>query len=124
MKDKFEGILSHVEFKGWRFVVKQDGDRCYMQVAFSETHSETGHLAYWTGRKWFLSDHMTKSEVVQTAFLAVMTAVEHEAREAFKYSGEAIFGPHFNVDGLWMMAKQGLWKDGREAPPPDPESGA
>ena len=47
---------------------------------------------------------MTKSEIVQTAFLAVLTAAEHEIRETFKYHDAAIFGPHFNVDRLVTLA--------------------
>ncbi len=53
-----------------------------------------------TGRKWKLSPHMTKSELVGTMFKAWMSWVEHEAREAFLYRDQAIFGPHFDVDVL------------------------
>ena len=52
------------------------------------------------GRKWFLSPHMTKSELVQTVFKAMLTYVEHEFRSGFTYKGRLIFGPHFNVDKL------------------------
>lgn len=57
------------------------------------------------GRKWKLSEHMTKSEVVRTMFIAVMTAIEHETRELFTYRGEAIFGPHVDVDALVEHAR-------------------
>jgi hypothetical protein len=43
---------------------------------------------------------MTKSEVVQTAFKAALTAIEHEARERFTYRGQSIFDPHYDVDQL------------------------
>ena len=61
----------------------------------------------WTGRKWFLSEHMTRSEVIQTVFLAVMTATEHEVRETFKYRGHAVYSPHFNVERLVSLSSQG-----------------
>lgn len=51
-------------------------------------------------RKWPLSQHMIPSEIVQTAFLALLTAQEHEIREAFTYRGESIFGPHYDVEDL------------------------
>jgi hypothetical protein len=35
----------------------------------------------------------------------VLQAVEHEAREAFKYAGVAIFGPHQSLDALLQAAK-------------------
>lgn len=56
------------------------------------------------GRKWRISEHATKSEVVQTAFMAYLAWLEHEARETFRYRGEAIFGPHFDVDTLAVLA--------------------
>jgi len=52
------------------------------------------------GRKWLLSQHMTDSEIVQTALLAVLVCEEHEARERFRYRGAAIFGPHQDVEDL------------------------
>lgn len=53
-----------------------------------------------TGRKWRLSQYMTVSEAVQTAWLAYQVWLEHEARESFTYRGVAIFAPHFDVDAL------------------------
>lgn len=54
----------------------------------------------WKGRKWYLSPHKTDGEVVQTAFKAVMTAMEHEIREMFTYKGVSIFDPHYDIDKL------------------------
>lgn len=50
---------------------------------------------------------MTRSELVQTAFLACLTAEEHECREGFLYKEQRIFGPHFNVDELAELAARG-----------------
>ena len=81
--------------------------RPYLQVKDPKGRCNTsGKPAPWHGRKWDLTYHMTKSEIVQTAFKAVLTAVEHETRENFKYRGEAIFGPHFDVDKLVDLASQ------------------
>lgn len=60
----------------------------------------TGKPLPWKGRKWLISEHMTNSEIVMTVFKAVMTAVEHEAREQFLYKGQAILDPHYDVDRL------------------------
>lgn len=102
MKEIFEGYLKDVKYKDWDFAVKMDGDRAYLQVGFWELDHDNpaGPPAYQKGRKWMLSPHMTKSEVVQTAFKAVMTAEEHETREKFVYKNKTIFGPHFDVDQL------------------------
>lgn len=57
------------------------------------------------GRKWRLSEFMTKSEVVQTVFMAYLAWIEHEARELFLYKGEPIFSPHYDVDALVGLCK-------------------
>lgn len=90
-------IIRSVQFNDWQFnIVGLDGD-LYLQV---QLQADGQH---WTGRKWRLSNWMTPSEIVQTALKAVLTAVEHEAREHFLYRGKAIFGPHINVETLWAV---------------------
>jgi hypothetical protein len=37
---------------------------------------------------------------VQTALLAVLTAVEHEVREYFCFDGSALFHPHHSIEAL------------------------
>lgn len=86
----------------WRVWDSVDG--LFMQprfVAVCDTSKVFGHQ---TGRKWFVSRHATPDEVVRTAFLAVMTCIEHEIREGFLYEGKAIFGPHISVDALADVA--------------------
>lgn len=61
---------------------------------------ETGAPLPWRGRKWLISEHMTDGEIVQTVFKATMTAAEHELREGFKYRGQPIFDPHYDLEKL------------------------
>lgn len=61
----------------------------------------------WSGRKWLLSKHMTVSEIVQTAWLATMTAIENEAREQFLYRGETVLNPHLDAEELVRVRKAG-----------------
>lgn len=56
------------------------------------------------GRKWYISTHMTPSEVVQTALAAVLMFEEHEARECFLFRGARVFGPHIHVGALQSIA--------------------
>lgn len=93
-------VLSNVSFPNTAFIVVEGEGASYLQIQQTLPCNATGVPTAWGGRKWRLSEHMTKSEIVQTAFLAVLTAAEHEVRETFKYQGAAIFGPHFNVDRL------------------------
>jgi hypothetical protein len=97
-------LHQHVRYHEWRFDVHQDADFGYLQLAFYAFGPDFGSFALQGGRKWKLSPHMTKSEIVQTAWLAVLTAVEHEAREEFTYKGVAIFGPHLDCEALREVA--------------------
>lgn len=102
-------VMSHISYKdNWRINIFKpltyselgEQPELYLQVSFLDKQSKE-----LRGRKWRLSEHMTKSELVQTALMAVLAAEEHEAREAFKYRGAAIFGPHFDVDALHELAR-------------------
>lgn len=95
-------VMSNVDFGKWGFIVRPD----YLQVAFQDTDNVTGLMSVQKGRKWRLSEHMTKSELVQTALAAVLLAVEHEVREQFTYRGQAIFSPHYDVDDLVIMCEK------------------
>lgn len=93
--DHVSDIVTRITYKDWRFVLCTiDQFTLYLQVQFTDD----GHLH--KGRKWVLSQHMTDSEVVQTALLAVLVAEEHEAREHFEYMGQAIYGPHKSADDM------------------------
>lgn len=118
----FAAVLADVRYRDWRFIVGTDGDgrlgdgdRHYLQVVFDAPDAwrtmgamQTGeYTQYQRGRKWWLSPHMTRSELVQTALMAVLAAVEHEAREDFRYKGVAIFGPHLDVEALRVLVQSG-----------------
>ena len=112
-------LLARTEFRDWRFhVIGHVSGQVYLQVSFEAPNAESGEVESWRGRKWLLSSHMTDSEIVSTAFLAVMTAMEHETREAFTFKGQAIFGPHFDVHQMAerMAADKTAMLDVRHAP--------
>lgn len=98
LQEMIDAIVD-IEYKDWEIKISQRvGSYPYLQVTFwSEGHEQKG-------RKWMLSSYMTKSEVVQTAFLAILKAEEHEIREQFRYKGRLIYGPHFDVDVLADVA--------------------
>jgi hypothetical protein len=119
MSDPFEtmlrGTVALLSYKTWTFQVEKDAiGLWFLQVVAPDVDVTDGKPMVWSGRKWRVSMHMTRSEIVQTALKAVLAAEEHEARERFLYHGRAIFGPHMNVDRLWMLAAEA--PDGR-APP-------
>lgn len=98
-------ILAEVEYRDWVLHVEEDAPIPYLQVRFVAPDVDDWEPSWQHGRKWWLSSYMTKSELVQTALKAVLTAEEHEARERFLYQGRRIFGPHINVDVLWEASE-------------------
>lgn len=101
-----KALLADITCPGLDFEAGKDAPGVYwLRVSCpSGADSVTGAPYPWHGRKWRLSPQMTDGEVVQTAFLALMTALEHEAREKFKFRGVAVFGPHFDIDALAAFA--------------------
>lgn len=102
-RDEIESIVANCTFKPWKIIVGKLGtDRLYLQVRDENgVNNATGEPNYvWGGRKWLLSKHMTETEIVKTVLKAVLSAVEHETLENFKYKGLTIFDPHITVSDL------------------------
>jgi len=100
-------VLREVTFPGYTLDVHPDGCGSYMQASFIAPCATSMAPVRQTTRKWRLSQHMTRSEIVQMALKLVLTSVEHETRENFRYRGQPIFGPHFDVDALHALATDG-----------------
>ena len=105
---KFKELVSQCSYPGFEFLIKRKGSQHTgggflvpetRAMYVLQIQCTTGEKP-WRGRKWDLSAHMTDSEVVMTAFKAVLTALEHEAREHFRFMGLRPFNPHFNVYDL------------------------
>jgi len=111
-------ILQAVQFPGYTFNLHGDFFTVtYLQASFmAPCNDHGGAPTEQKTRKWLLSAHMTRSELVQTAFKCVLTSLEHEAREQFTYKGAPIFGPHFDVDSLVDYSAMRLL-DAREVQP-------
>jgi hypothetical protein len=111
--DRVQYILDNeIKYKDWRFVVGhldvwENGGwdtLLYLRAEWMGADAETGNLEKQQSRKWFLDKHMVKTEVIQTAFLCVLKAEEHEIREGFKYKGKAPFNSHIDIDTLAVMS--------------------
>ena len=109
-KDKYTSVLknisiSNTEFE-WELHLKQDKSitqydgRCYIQFQFEAPDNDTYDLERQYCRKWYLSKHMTATEIVRTVWKAYEAALMHEAAEKFKYKNVAIYNPHRNVEYL------------------------
>jgi hypothetical protein len=103
---QIEDILMQVKYLGYEFTVKSNNGVMYLQAYYVEPDIVSGKPETQHTRKWQLSEHMVKSEIVQTAFKCVITSAEHRVREHFLYKGKRIFGPHFDVDALVEICEQ------------------
>jgi hypothetical protein len=101
-------ILQDVRYRDWKFTSRQVEGGFLLWVSFR------ADCESWTGRKWYISQYATRSEIVQTCLKAVLTAEEHEAREKFLYQGHAVFGPHLHVGQLLTISEE---FDARPSPP-------
>lgn len=98
-------ILAHCEFEHYAWLTGRMGTGFYLQVSYLEKDVYSGVMSRQRGRKWYVSSHAIRSEVVQTAFKAVMTSIEHRAREFFRYRGVNVFQPHYDVEELVRLRK-------------------
>lgn len=97
--EPLRAAVEELVYKDWLFTV-HDEPYPYLQITFYDA----SELQYC--RKWMLYPTMDASEIVRTAWMAVMAAEEHEAREHFKYKGRRLFGPHFDADALAEFTNQ------------------
>lgn len=104
-KEYFEEILNKISYSRhggtWSLKLHLDGTRYYLQVHCTGIPGATDpDDGPWTGRKWLLSPYMVRSEIIRTAYKAVIAAEEHEIQEKFKYRDCTVMGPHMHMDEL------------------------
>lgn len=81
----------------------EDG-RIFLQVFYEAFCTKTGELQPWSGRKWYLSDHMTEDEIIKTGYCAFEAAVKHEIMEGFKVDSIVLFNPHVDYNELLKIS--------------------
>lgn len=99
-------LLGRIETpEGAYFIASSEGSYAQLRVEMETKDNVTGAPMIANGRWWRLSPHMTDGEIVQTAFKAYLTFLEHEAREQFKVDGVSVFDPHYDLDALIALRK-------------------
>lgn len=111
--DKAADVLARIDYPGYTFQLSDNPRKPWLRVHCDEgTCNVTGEPMSWNGRKWLLSVHMTETEIVWTAFKAVLTALEHEARELFTVDGVAVADSHLSINEMVSFARAAQ-SDGR-----------
>ncbi len=107
--EQVKELIAQVSHPDFRYSVFLKQGLTFLQIEPTNgTCNSTGEPMQWRGRKWYLSPHMTRSEIVQTAFLATKTAVEHELREHFTFKGVTVLDPHLDMDNLAQVKSERL----------------
>lgn len=98
--ERVREILSNVACREYSFHAEQVQGGFHLSVEAIEADAYTAVPSLQRGRQWFIAETASPGEVVQTAFKAVLTWVEHEARESFRFKNQQVFGPHTDLEGL------------------------
>lgn len=99
--EEIKAVVKNCDFPNYTFIVDTDGrGEMYLRAEYWEADTETFQESKQVTRRWFLNPFQTESEITQTAFKCVITSMEHRVREWFKYKGESVYSPHFDVNAL------------------------
>lgn len=94
-------LIGLVTFPGYTFHLISKG--CVLTVTASfmaPCNVDGGEPKEQFTRQWVIEPTNTNEQIVQTCLKLVLTSVEHEAREQFKFNGVAVFGPHLRLSAL------------------------
>lgn len=104
-------VAKNISYKDWEFYIGSKGETVYVQIRFdAPDHDNPTKIERQHCRKWQLSEWMTRTEIVQTCWAAVVRAEIHEAAETFKYKGADIFNTHISVDELVELCDAGKYE--------------
>jgi hypothetical protein len=111
--ESVEHLILDIEYSDqYPIFVSTDDDCPYIQVGIigydnyrAKSKQQGMKIVY--GRKWRVEPQLPTSEIIQTAFLALVKAREHEVRELFRLENEAsISSPFSNHQDLPLMAAE------------------
>lgn len=98
-------VLENINFSAhFRVLAAQKGEQIYLQVAVlspdnyktSSYQGDGNAKKLLFGRRWIVEENLPTSELIQTAFLALKIAREHEVRELFLLSHKGTASTPFN----------------------------
>lgn len=104
--ESIKTVVLRCEYPRYRFLVHEVTEHIYLQVEHTGVDVDTDDSVTWRGRKWLISRYATDGEIAQTCLKALLTALEHEAREWFTYRGVAVFDPHYDIEKLFALRSQ------------------
>jgi hypothetical protein len=107
--DEMETILSNIQIFDRKFEIQPliiNAELGWaIQVTYTEPDIDTGKLELQKSRRWVIEPNATESDVVHTAFAAVMRSYDHVVQEHFMYKGKRVYSPHFAIEARLKMAE-------------------
>ncbi len=103
-----KGIIEDIKYKDWKINVEERADCFTIKVTFMAEDIHTGKEELQHCRKWFISKHACRAEIVRTAYKAVVAAETHEVDENFKFRSVRVYSPHNDPDDIVDVTKRGL----------------
>lgn len=97
------GSISYRQDYSLRFSTDSAG--WFLQLDVWRRDSVTGEYGWGHSPKAHVSDKLSRSDIVRTAFGLCKAYEEHETREFFKYKGVRVFSPHQDVEALVAMGQ-------------------
>ncbi len=90
--------LGPVLYQDYRFRLIESDGIFLLQLVYREQDCDTLEMSEQHARKWFISAHSTTTEIVRTAYKAVLCSLEHRLGEWFTYDGRRVYSPHRSVE--------------------------
>lgn len=94
-------ILDNVQYKNWAFQTGALGAGYFLKL---QANSLNGYTPNATGKKFYVSPNMDKSEIVQMALLAILVEEENKTLHHFSFQGQKINQTNLDTDALLEFA--------------------
>lgn len=109
-------VLKRLKFPGYVFNASRTMDTVTVFVTYIEPDVFTGVDEKQQGRSWVIEYDWNDVQIIQTCLKAVLTSLEHRAREHFTYDGHAILNPHYTLEQLVAFSEGQERKEGKPIP--------
>jgi hypothetical protein len=107
--EEIQAILDKVQFRDRTFrLIEKDG--CFllqMRYMEADVEKENSEPVLQSTRKWYISQYMTASEIVETCWACVCRSQLHVAGEHFQYQGRRVYSQHFDIDARLEACDKG-----------------
>lgn len=104
-------IEEQVECPPFEFVLSYEGNNVFLEARLWRKDTYTNEMGWGYGGKRWVNPQITERNLVMTCFALARDFAEHEVREAFKYRGQRIVGPHISLEAMWEAASRLDGKD-------------